>query len=892
MTWRKAALAFLIVLMVAVALLWLARARIAAQFATAYFRSHGVVSAVEIGNLGLSGVSGRFSLGPSDAPDISADRIELHFDPLSWIPRVVEVRLVNPVIRARLDDKGTVTLPSLQGWINSLQQQQGKSSFVSDDLAVSLTGLRALLATPAGALEVGGDVKLVKNLPVLAQLKARPAALAWQGVSVRMDAASLSYDSSARRAQVHFAGALKGNGINLEKLDAGAATSGLTWTLGKAAAAHADTLDVTLTASTPGAATSGQMKAVLRNVAVSSDDTVTSSADLQMTATAHVGPDLAKLPPLGDAALSRLLAASLSHLKLDMAGRLTRRFGKARFHLTAPLKLAGAQSAQLSLPTLTIAQVDGGATVEAQAVLGGSGLPHLDLATRTLFLSPKGFAGNFDVGARFSYRMLHDAQVRASVLASWRDGGLRLQSSGCSRFLLAAFHTTSDLARSLRGSICPAAQPLLVFDAKGWSFNAKARDAVATLPLANARLDNAAATLHFEGHGSAVRGNIALASARATDLTPVQRFQPLLGSGTITLKDWIWRGRILVADTQKNALGETSFTHAVASGTGTAHVSAPNLVFSPGKLQPANISILLAALRRAEGRARFEGDIGWTPRQITSSGTLSIDSLDFMTPLGKAHAVKTDIHFQSLLPPITAPDQQITISRIDWTLPFSAVDLRFAVGDGAVKVRSLDLDIAEGHAALGALTIDLANPGNIAGAVQFKSIALNSLIAASNLGTKVKMEGKISGSVPFTLTSEGFRIRDGHVTADGTGRLSFDRSMWAQAGPAANAVQDFAYQAMEYLAFDTLSADLNSVPKGRLQVVFKIKGKSDPPKPQTADVAISDILDGTALQKPIPLPSGTPIDLTLDTSLNFDELLKSYAEAWSNSLDLGAGAKP
>ena len=105
-----------------------------------------------------------------------------------------------------------------------------------------------------------------------------------------------------------------------------------------------------------------------------------------------------------------------------------------------------------------------------------------------------------------------------------------------------------------------------------------------------------------------------------------------------------------------------------------------------------------------------------------------------------------------------------------------------------------------------------------------------------------------------------------------------------------NAVQDFAYQALENLAFDSLAADINSVGEGRLQMVFHIKGRSDPPKPQTADVAVSDIIDGTALQKPVPLPSGTPIDLTLDASLNFDELLKSYAEAWSKSLEgLGAG---
>jgi hypothetical protein len=115
------------------------------------------------------------------------------------------------------------------------------------------------------------------------------------------------------------------------------------------------------------------------------------------------------------------------------------------------------------------------------------------------------------------------------------------------------------------------------------------------------------------------------------------------------------------------------------------------------------------------------------------------------------------------------------------------------------------------------------------------------------------------------------------------------RSLWGESAVHANAVQDFAYQALESLAFDTLTADIDSIDGGRLQIVFHIKGRSDPPKPQVAEVALADILNGSALQKPIPLPSGTPIDLTLDTSLNFDELLRSYAEAWSKALN-GSGA--
>src|SRR6185503_4538200 len=207
----------------------------------------------------------------------------------------------------------------------------------------------------------------------------------------------------------------------------------------------------------------------------------------------------------------------------------------------------------------------------------------------------------------------------------------------------------------------------------------------------------------------------------------------------------------------------------------------------------------------------------------------------------------------------------LAISRIDWTLPFTAVNVRFGFTPTAISVDGVDSTVAEGHATLGAFTLNLANPGRIEGVADIKSMALAPLISASNLDGKVKLDGKLSGHIPFTAGPDGFRITNGRLDAEGGGRLSINRALWAQgdAAVSANAVQDFAYQALENLSYEQLSADLNSVAGGRLQVVFKIKGRSDPPKPQEARVGLVELLNGTALQKPIPLPSNTPIDLTL-----------------------------
>jgi hypothetical protein len=63
-------------------------------------------------------------------------------------------------------------------------------------------------------------------------------------------------------------------------------------------------------------------------------------------------------------------------------------------------------------------------------------------------------------------------------------------------------------------------------------------------------------------------------------------------------------------------------------------------------------------------------------------------------------------------------------------------------------------------------------------------------------------------------------------------------------------------------------------------VVFQIKGKHDPAKPEQANISLIELIRGRAFNKRIPLPAGTPINLTLDTSLNFDELWDAFQDVW------------
>jgi hypothetical protein len=881
--------------------LWILRTTIAVQFARSYFSSHGVTSAIEIGDLGFSGVSARFALGPAEAPEISAERIELHFDPLRWLPYVTEVRLVNPVVRARIDESGKVTLGSLQDWIDSLSRQQGKSQYVSDELVVSLTGLRALLSTPAGRLEMNGDIRLEKNLPVFLALKARPAHIRYKDTDVTLTSAGLRYDQKTGALAGQFSGAVKTQAAELQGLDVKADAQALKWRAegnqisiaAPTASLHAAAASITAgqTLTTP------QIDVSARSLRVVSGDAgLDGAADLSVSAGAGFDAQLAALQA-ADPPLANAIRQNLKRLTLAFAGHAERRGGATRFALTEPLLVTGAKGATLRVPALTLSSTRDSANAALEAHLSGPGLPTGKLALSNLLWSGGGFTTQATLSTRFNFAMLRAVDLVGKGTFSWQNGQYAFTPTGCLRASLAAFHpNVSDLAKNVRGDICARPQqPLLTGEGMGWTLTGEARNASADLPLATAHVEKVTARLNFDGEGAPGKGTATITSGEVLDRAPAVRFKPLTGSGTVSLANGIWRGRFAVANPKNSTLGEATFVHTMATGVGTAHINAPKITFTAEGGQPADLSPLLVALRRSEGTVALTGDIDWTREAITSRGKLSVISLDFMTPLGKAHAVKSDIALTSLLPPITAPGQELTISRIDWTLPFSAVDVRFAFSPTTIQLDKADTDIAQGHVSLGAITIAAANPGQIAGAAEIKSIALNSLVTASNLGSKVKLEGKVSGHIPFAVGPDGFRITNGRIAADGPGRLSVDRSLWAQgeAAISSNAVQDFAYQALENLSYDQMTAELNSVANGRLSVVFHIKGKSDPPKPQTADVAITDIINGTALYKPIPLPSGTPIDLTLDTSLNFDELLKSYAEAWSKTLNPeGSGAKP
>jgi hypothetical protein len=334
--------------------------------------------------------------------------------------------------------------------------------------------------------------------------------------------------------------------------------------------------------------------------------------------------------------------------------------------------------------------------------------------------------------------------------------------------------------------------------------------------------------------------------------------------------------------------------HDLASGEGRAVLETTRITFTADGTQPAEITPAASMISKVEGPVDVSARFGWGPGGVTGEASAAIEGVEFSAPGGRLLGLRGKLEFPSLVPVVaTAPDQHLTARRFETPVPLTDIDLRFALDGEALRIASASARVADGSVTLDPLDLAFAPGATVSSTVRAAGVDLGEIVSALNLADSVKIEAKVQATLPFSLVPEGVRIAKGRIAAEGPGRLSIARAALtgvstsqasAQAtAPGApptalptNAIQDFAYQALESLAFDALDATVDSRPMGRLGVIFHLTGRHDPEKPQQARIGLLDLARGTAFDAPIPLPKGTPVDLTLDTSLNFDDLMAAY----------------
>ena len=573
----------------------------------------------------------------------------------------------------------------------------------------------------------------------------------------------------------------------------------------------------------------------------------------------------------------------------------------------ASLRLSKGAQAQLAGGAVSLQPISGAPVLQTVAGHQASGrfrlglrvkgLPQLDLAAAQVELSASGaLRAQASLTERGGLGAVRDASLNWTGQVAGQGGRWSVSAAGCASFGAGAVQSGGrTIASHLSGQACPdGVEPLLALHPGGWRVRAIARSLVLALPTAQVKAQLGSASLALDGAPQGPAGRVELQGLAVQDTAAVPRVRPLTLSGPITLGGGDVQGRLVLALAQKGAtsgvqLGGLELRARPAAGEGRAVFDTGRLSFADKGLQPGDIVPAAGrALPGAQGDLDVVGRFAWTRAGLASSGEVRTDGFSFKSPAGKLDNLRGDLHLASLSPLATAPDQTITADRLETLVPLDDLQARFTLAADQLDLQGASATVAGGRASLDAMRLPLAPGQPATGVLRLQHVDLQKLISVLNLANAVDIQAQLGGALPFSLQPEAgggtaLRFAHGRVYAEGPGRLTIRRQALAGAvatagaqGAQPNAVQDFAYQALENLAFSQLDASVASRPAGRLGVVFHVVGRHDPAVDRPTRIGLFALLRGHAFDKPLPLPKGTPVELTLDTSLNLDDILAAY----------------
>jgi hypothetical protein len=527
----------------------------------------------------------------------------------------------------------------------------------------------------------------------------------------------------------------------------------------------------------------------------------------------------------------------------------------------------------------------------------GSNLPEADLTVSGFGQAPSGLLGG-------DYRLVsHFSTFPVSNLGFDAHGQFALNGGDFNVTLGAPTHVTAasadlgDHFEAVSVDVIQTGGAFFRMTPSGWRLTGSYSNLSLTAPNESVAMAGAQGPFEvFSQAGSDEPGmKIAMAGGILSDSLPAgqTRFNPLTLSGTLIQDTRKLTGRFKAATpnarTPQGAplpIASINLDNDLRSNAGSLSVSTDGLRFVQGGLQPTDLTETVRTFltNGVAGTVAFDGAFEWQGEQSSSHGVLAVDIQTFAGAMGVGTGLKGRVDFTSLAPLQSGPGQMFTLEHLQAAVPLDHFVLNAQFLGDHIAVERADVMTPGGLVRLDPTGIPLDGKSAITGALAFDGLDFGKVVAASSLAETMTFEGELTGRVPFTIiVGQVPTFQNGVVRADGPGKISIRRSsvtditasgslatpdisQAAGAAPQAafNPFQDMAFQAMEHVSFDQLDAKVNSMNDGRIDINFHIKGRFDPPQPQKATISLPDYVSGKWMQKPMKLPSGTPIELFLD----------------------------
>jgi len=303
--------------------------------------------------------------------------------------------------------------------------------------------------------------------------------------------------------------------------------------------------------------------------------------------------------------------------------------------------------------------------------------------------------------------------------------------------------------------------------------------------------------------------------------------------------------------------------HRMADGSGSMRIELAQAALRKGALQPAQISPLFNASRDATGRIGAVADVTWGPGGVKGKGAMDLIDISFSTDTTAVEGLDTSITLDGLFPVSTPRDQRLAMRRIDPALPVEDIAARFRVERGdppRLRVREAVGRFAGGRLHVANVTVDPSQPSH-AFAIAVDGVDLGILLGLVNV-EGVSGTGRLSGTIPVTITDGNVIVEDGRLAAQGPGVLRVRSEAATSALGGAGEQVALMLQALEDFRYESLTATLDIEADGAATAVIHMQG-SNPAVLDGYPFAFNIELGGNAADLLVALRQGAQISTDL-----------------------------
>lgn len=571
--------------------------------------------------------------------------------------------------------------------------------------------------------------------------------------------------------------------------------------------------------------------------------------------------------------------------------------------LDAPLRIRAQNGVEIGVQALNgpLLRTAGGAPEGAlRLTLSGEDIPNLNVDVTAWQAGHGGLTAQLAAKGQTDFDPLRGISLQTAGTLIVRNGTTSYLARDCALVEARQVQIGENNLDDLSARLCADGQPLFVARQNQWELAGRLADTRLQATFLDLNLDHGAGRLRVAGRGGDLAMRLSGIAATVKDSPDIEtaRINPLGVDGEVSLSRGVWNGALkLSRESQK--LATLNLVHTNATHEGRLDVKGGPLGFTADGLQPGGISPLLQEyIVNASGDAiGMDGEVVWSAKSVTSRGRIMIGNgqaedmqsagLSFDTPAGRLVGLRGTIEITDLLKMETATDQILSAERFESVMPITNLKLTMGMGEGKLNISQASLNLQAGGVSVSNVVVPLNGVDPVHGTIDVTNLQVNDLLLAASLGEKAKLDARLNGRIMFDYQrqkgwqfhSVDLRAEGGHLSIQPevlTGVSAEGGEVQAEGGPNVevppNAFQGFAYQALENLAINNLSADVYTLPEGRLAVNFRIQGYHAPPQKQELRISIMDLFNGSLMQKKLPLPSGAPVILNLRTDWNANEL--------------------